>query len=221
MKALGFDALDVWTPGQLSWRWATNTHIAVVHGLLNQHNVAVTSIGGEFGSTRDEFVAACKLAVGVNTRLLSGTVPLLYTDRNFVVTILEEYDLKLAIENHPETTPEEMFDKIGDGGNGRIGTAVDTGWYATQGYDSALAIERLGNQLFHVHLKDVYAPSQPAEHLNCGYGRGCVPLEASVQALMKIGYTGDYSIENHALDHDPTEEIKAALQLLRQWLGRQ
>ena len=215
-KALGFDALDVWTPGQFSWRWATEEHIAVARGLLEQHQMAVTSLGGEFGATRDEFVAACKLAVGVNTQLLSGRTPLLLSERAFVIARLKEYDLRLAFENHPEKTPQEMLDKIGEGGEGRIGTAVDTGWYATQGTDAVKAIEALSGHIFHVHLKDVRAPG---EHINCGYGQGCVPLEASVQALKELGYPGDYSVENHAFDHDPAEEIRTALGLLQDWLA--
>jgi sugar phosphate isomerase/epimerase len=214
VKTLGFDALDIWTPGQLSWRWATDGHISTAHHLLEQHDMAVTSIGGEFGATRDEFVAACRLAVGVDTKLLSGTVPLLFSDRAFLVAKLEEFDLKLAIENHPEKTPEEMLAKIDDTGHGRIGTAVDTGWYATQGYDGVQAIEKLKDHILHVHLKDVLQPTQPDEHINCGYGNGCVPLEEIVSKLDKIQYTGDYSVENHAFDHDPTREVEEA----RKWL---
>lgn len=214
VKALGFDALDVWTPGQLSWAWATNEHISMARRLLEQHGMTVTSIGGEFGSTRDDFVSACTLAVGVNTKLLSGTVPLLFTDRAFLVAKLEAFDLKLAIENHPEKTPEAMLAKIGDTAHGRIGTAVDTGWYATQGYDVANAIEKLKDHILHVHLKDVLQPTQPEEHINCGYGKGCVPLEETVAMLRQIQYAGDYSIEDHAFDHDPTHEIEEA----RTWL---
>lgn len=216
VKALGFDALDVWTPGQLSWRWAPGEHIAIARRLLEQHPMTVTSIGGEFGATTEEFVAACKLAVGVNTKLLSGTTTLLFSDRAFVIATLKKYDLRLAFENHPEKTPQEMLDKIGDGGEGWIGTAVDTGWYATQGYDAVKAIEALSGHIFHVHLKDVRAPGG---HINCGYRQGCVPLEASVRALKKIGYNGDYSVENHAFDHDPTEELSNALPMVRRWLA--
>ncbi len=217
VKALGFDALDVWTPGQLSWRWAAEEHIAIARRLLEQRSMTVTSLGGEFGATREEFVAACKLAVGVNTQLLSGTTALLFSDRAFVIARLKEHDLRLAFENHPEKTPQEMLDKMGEGGEGRIGTAVDTGWYATQGYDAVQAIEALRGHIFHVHLKDVRAPG---EHINCGYGQGCVPLEASVRALKEIGYRGAYSVENHAFDHDPTEELRTALGLLQDWRSR-
>lgn len=215
VKSLGYDALDIWTPGQLSWAWATENHLNDASRLLTQHQMTVTSIGGAFGDTHDKFIAACQLAVAVNTRLLSGTVPLLFSDRDFLVQTLREYDLQLAIENHPEKTPDEMLTQIGDTADGRIGTAIDTGWYATQGYDAAQAIRDLGEHVFHVHLKDVFDSS---EHINCGYGHGIVPLKDCVRALFDIDYAGDISIENHAFDHDPTEELRLALPLLRQWM---
>ncbi len=216
VKALGFDALDVWTPGQLSWRWATDEHISTASGVLNSHNMVVTSLAGEFGATREEFLAACRLAKGIHTLVLSGTTTLLFADRTFVVRTLKDYDLKLAIENHPEKTAQEILEQIGEAEGGHIGTAVDTGWYATRRADVVRAIQELNGHIFHVHLKDVLPGDQA---INVGYGQGCVPLEASVQALKQIGYAGDYSIEDEGLDHDPTEELKAALSLLQQWLA--
>lgn len=214
-KALGYNAIDVWTPGQLSWVWATDQHIQIAAQLLDQHNVEVTSIGGEFGDTREKFVSACKLAVGVGTTLLSGTVPLLFMDRDFLVQALQDYDLRLAIENHPEKTPDEMLLQIGDTAGGRIGTAVDTGWYATHGYNAAEAIIHLNEHLLHIHLKDIRAVG---DHVNCGYGQGIVPLEDCVLTLRDISYSGDISVENHCFDHDPTDELRQALGMLRTWM---
>jgi len=41
-------------------------------------------------------------------------------------------------------TAAEMLAKIGDGEDGAVGTAVDTGWWGTHGYDAAQAIRELG-----------------------------------------------------------------------------
>jgi L-ribulose-5-phosphate 3-epimerase len=213
-KALGYTAIDVWTPGQLSWRWATSEHIQIANDLLAKHNIQVTSLGGSFGQTHDELIAACELAVGINTRLLSGTVKALFSDRKFLIQMLEKYDLRLAIENHPEKSAQEMLDQIGDTGNGRIGTAVDTGWYATHGLNAVEAIRVLGQHVFHIHLKDVLSVG---EHVNCGYGKGIVPLKDCVKVAKSIGYTGDLSIENHCFDHDPTDELREALPMVQNW----
>lgn len=208
IQALGFEAVDIWTAGQLNWAWTTPEHIAIADRLLRNHAFIVTSLGGEFGATREEFESACRLALGINTSLLSGTLPLLFTDRDYVIQKLRDYGLRLAIENHPEQNPAEMIAKIGDGAEERIGTAIDTGWYATQGYDAAQAIFDLKDHLLHIHLKDVFA----GEHINCGYGKGIVPIDRCLKMLKEIDYQHDISVENHTFDHDPTDELQLALQ---------
>lgn len=219
VKALGFSLLDIWTAGQLNWAWALPEHGQIAADLLDQHRITVVSLGGEFGATREELDSACRMAVGVGTRLLSGTLPLLYTDRSLALSLLRDYDLQLALENHPEKTPADMLAKLGDGEGGTLGTCVDTGWYATQGYDVPQAIRELGSTILHVHLKDVLAGYAGGEHVNIGYGKGIVPIVACVDALKEIGYTGDISIENHTTDHDPTPELRDALALVRNHLS--
>lgn len=215
IRAMGFEAVDIWT-AHLHWAWATDAHLAAARDLLAQHRLAVPSLAGYFGSTRGEFEAACRLAAALGAKILAGMTPLASSDRAFVVATLKKYGLKLAIENHPEKTPEEMLAKIGDGGDGTIGTTVDTGWYGTQGYDAAKAIERLGQHIFHVHLKDVLAPGA---HKTCRYGRGCVPIETCVRALQRLGYEGAYGVEHEPEDYDPTEDCRANLAMLRGWLA--
>ena len=121
-----------------------------------------------------------------------------------------------ATTNHPEKSAQEMLDKIGDDANGRIGTTVDTGWYATQAPDVVRAIRELDRRIFHIHLKDVLAGGPD---LNVGLGKGIVPMEACVRALQRTGYTGDYSVEIHSLDHDPTTELAEGLIQVRKWVG--
>lgn len=219
VRALGYDALDIWTAGQLNWEWATPAHRQIAARILQQHDMVVTSIGGAFGATREEFLAACQIALDLGTDLLSGTTALLASDRPFVIRVLKDNGLRLGIENHPEKTPADMLAQIGDGADGHIGTTIDTGWWATQGHEVPAAIEALGPHIFHIHLKDVRPPRSVDDHINCGYGDGCVPLAACVQTLQRLGYAGDYSVENHCLDHDPTEELRAALPLVRGWLS--
>src|ERR671922_236155 len=73
-------------------------------------------------------------------------------------------------------------------GDGAFGTTVDTGWWGTQGYDAAEAIEELRDHVLHVHLKDVRAVGEP--HDTCPWGEGVVDVEACVRALQQIGYEG-------------------------------
>lgn len=216
VKALGFQAMDLWT-GHLNPDWATDAHVSTTRDLLKSRGLSVPSLAGWFGSSPEEFEATCKLASALNIPVLGGSTSLLEKDRPFVLKTLERYGLRLGLENHPEKTPEEMLGKIGDTGSGRIGTAVDTGWYATQGYDAAEAIEALGEHVFHVHLKDV---KEVGAHETCRLGEGIVPVERCLEALKRSGYTGPIALEHEPELFDPTEDVRASVKLVQDWLAR-
>lgn len=217
VRAMGFEAIDLWL-AHLNYSWATAEHIAIANDLLGRYGMPVTSLAGGFGSTRKEFEATCKLAVAMNTTILGGSTSLLMSDRPTVVALLKQYGLRLAVENHPaEKTAADLLAKIGDGGDGTIGAAVDTGWFGTQGYDAARALEEIGDFVMHVHLKDVRAAGA---HDTCRFGEGVVPIEACVRTLKGMGYRGGYGIE-HEPDHfDPTADCVAMLGMLRGWLNQ-
>ena len=214
IRALGFDAIDLWL-AHLHPSWATPEHIAAAQTLLNKHDLRITSLAGWFGSTIEELDASCKLAVALNTSILAGTSALLPQHRERVIEILQHYNVKLGIENHPEKNSQEVLDKIGDGASGYIGAAIDTGWFGTQGYDAAQAIIELQDHLLALHLKDVLAPGA---HDTCRYGQGVVPIEQCVQALQQIGYTGVITVEHEPELYDPTEDVRESYAMLRGWL---
>jgi sugar phosphate isomerase/epimerase len=215
VRTMGFNAVDMWTD-ILSPSFATPEHVEAARRLLGEHDLAVYSYGGWFGSTREELTAACEMAVALGTSVLGGQTSMVETDRSFVVDTLKKHGLRLGLENHPEKSVEEMLRKIGDGGDGTIGTTVDTGWYGTQGVDAAEAIERLGPYVFLVHLKDV---REAGAHNTCRYGEGIVPIERCVRTLQQLGYTGTISVEHEPEHFDPTEDIRESLRMLQGWLG--
>ncbi|HZG68300.1 MAG TPA: TIM barrel protein [Herpetosiphonaceae bacterium] len=216
IRAMGFEVIDLWL-AHLHWSWATPEHIEIANDLLSRHNMAVTSLAGGFGTDREELEAACKLAVAMNTTILGGSTSLLAHDRPVVVALLKEHGVRLGIENHPEKTAAELLAKIGDGGDGTIGAAVDTGWFGTHGYDAARALEEIGELVFHVHLKDVRSAGG---HETCRFGEGVVPIEECVRTLQRMGYRGGYGIEHEPEHFDPTADCTAMLHMLQGWLNQ-
>jgi L-ribulose-5-phosphate 3-epimerase len=214
--ALGFDRIDLWE-AHLSPRWATDEHVAFAVEALRERGMRVASLAGWFGSSVDEVATACRLAVALGAPVLGGGTKLLDTDRPTLARLLEEHGLAFGLENHPERTPAEVLERIGPDAGGRIGATVDTGWFGTQGYDAARAIEELGDRVVHVHLKDVRHVGTP--HETCGYGDGVVPLRACVEALERIGYRGGISVEHEPERYDPRDEIRHAREQLAEWLA--
>lgn len=211
---LEFTVVDLWT-AHLNWTWATDRHVDIARAALAQRGLRVASMAGSFGSTPKDFEKACHLARAIGTQMLGGATTLLHTDRRKLVGLLEEYDLRLGVENHPEPHPDEILAQIGDGADRRVGTVVDTGWYGTQGFDAAEAIVLLYPHILRVDLKDVRAPG---EHETCGYGDGVVPIKRCVEELAGRGYQGVITVEHEPASYDPTEECREALAMLRGWL---
>lgn len=116
----------------------------------------------------------------------------------------EEYDMKVAVENHPEKHPSEILSVIEDYGD-RLGAGVDTGWFATQGFPAHEAIWELKDHLLNVHFKDV---RETGTHHPVTFGTGIVDAQACIQVLKEIGYDDRISIEHESEDHDPTEDCK-------------
>jgi L-ribulose-5-phosphate 3-epimerase len=211
---LGFDHVDLWL-AHLSPDWASDTHIDRAQEALARHGMSVVSLAGWFGGSLKKFERCCQIAQAVGAPVLGGMTTLVRTERGAMIELLEKYQVVLAIENHPERTPAEVLEQIGDGGRGRIGACVDTGIWATQCYNPDKAIEELRPHILHVHLKDVL---RFCEHESCRYGRGIVPLKKCVELLQRTGYTGAYSVEHEPPDYDPSADVKVSGEMLREWL---
>lgn len=215
IAGLGFRAIDLWT-GHLNPSWASAEHLAVARDLLAKYSFPVVSLAGWFGSTPEELEATCRIAETLGCRVLGGSTSMLEKDRAYTVAALKTYGLVLALENHPEKNPAALLAKIGDAGDGTIGACVDTGWFGTQGYDAARALEELRDVLVHVHLKDVRAAGA---HDTCAYGEGVVPIAECVAALRRLGYTGAIGVEHEPEHGSPNAEAVASRELLERLLA--
>jgi L-ribulose-5-phosphate 3-epimerase len=210
IRRLGFDTIDLWG-AHLHPDWGTPEHVAIARDLLERHGLAVSSYAAWIDQGTVE--RACELAAAVGTTILGAGAS---GDLAALVPVLREHGATLAIENHPEKTPAEVLAKI-ELGDGAFAATVDTGWWATQGYDPVRAIEELDGHVRHVHLKDVRAVGEP--HETCRWGEGIVDVWACVDRLAGLGYTGAIAVEHEPEGHDPTEECRQMLAELRERLG--
>ncbi len=209
VTSLEFDAVDVWG-AHLHPEWATDEHVAIAGELLGKRGLRVTSYAVWVGPALLE--RACEIAAAIGAPVIGGSVPL---DDPRVPSLLAERGLRFGLENHPEKTPQDVLAQIGQ--RERVGVTVDTGWFGTQGYDPARAIEELGDRVVHVHLKDVLAEGEP--HETCRWGEGIVDVEACVRALQRIGYAGALSVEHEPETFEPTEDVRAMRAQLLEWLA--
>jgi L-ribulose-5-phosphate 3-epimerase len=213
VKNMGFYAIDLWG-AHLNPQWASLEHLEIARETLKTHALSVPSLAAWCG-TLEQVEGFCRVANAVGASVIAGGVPILQEKRNEVIAILKHHNVKVGLENHPEKTAGEVLKLIADGSDGFIGAACDTGWWGTQGFSAPQAIHELKDHLLAVHLKDIKAIGA---HDTCKFGDGIVDIQACVDAILEIGYTGVIGIEHEPEHHDPTQDVLESKQLLEAWL---
>lgn len=213
IEALGFSALDLWG-AHLHASWATDDHLRIAKELLDSKGLTVISLAA-WTDSAETLRGFCRVAQGVGAGIIAGGAPFLAEHRSDAVAILKDYSMKLGVENHPEKTPDDLLKQIGDGGDGTIGAAPDTGWWGTQGYSAPDALRELLPVSLTVHLKDVKAQGA---HETCRLGDGIVDVEGCVSVLKKHSYTGPIGIEHEPETFDPSEDVQESKARLEKWM---
>ncbi|MFH1742711.1 MAG: sugar phosphate isomerase/epimerase family protein [bacterium] len=123
-----------------------------------------------------------------------------------LVPALEKSGITLCLENHyknqlefPEDY-ERVFDKI-DSPN--IGMTIDTGHYTSSKVDVFDLIDRFGQRIGHVHLKDHIGTKSVA------IGSGKTDNAGILKRLYSVGYRGYISLELEVEDYDHIEHYVA------------
>jgi sugar phosphate isomerase/epimerase len=217
----GFDTIDVWT-AHCHYRHHAgprfDDYLEIVKGICSQYDLAIaTYAGGLSPGPGGDLEAPFRFMKQLGAPVFAGGLwgAQMSEVVRSVNDICEKFDVRWAFENHPEKTPEQVFEKIGRGQFPRIGVALDTGWFGTQGFDALEAIKRLREHLLAVHLKDVKAPGR---HDTCTLGDGIVPVEQVARYLAQTDFKGPICIEHEPYDRDPMPEIMTSLERLKQWL---
>src|SRR6185369_5542939 len=99
----------------------------------------------------------------------------------------------LGIHNHffkgkkfPYESPDEILAAL-KGRSKTMGATLDTGQFASCGYDTVDAVRKLAPRLKMVHLKDIEAKG---DEVNVLLGKGIAKIAEVVAELIHIRYTG-------------------------------
>ncbi|MBN1344791.1 MAG: sugar phosphate isomerase/epimerase [Phycisphaerae bacterium] len=110
--------------------------------------------------------------------------------------LVAEYDVTVAIHNHPKPSrywsPDVVLDAIA-GHDPRIGVCPDTGHYKRSGLDPVEAIRKLEGHIKTVHLKDITPPEEDAH--DTIWGQGTCDARGILTELHRQGFRGVISVE--------------------------
>jgi sugar phosphate isomerase/epimerase len=139
---------------------------------------------------RKLFAWAKKMGIEV---LATETTPDEMIDR-----LASEYNIKVALHNHPATwPPEKVLDACGD-----------TGHWPRAGRVPVEVLKQLEGRLVHLHFKDLDQAN--AKGHDAPWGTGKCDAKAMLQELKRQGYNGYFSIE---YEHGTLDDLAKNLPL--------
>ena len=114
-------------------------------------------------------------------------------------SLCEEYEIKVAIHNHPK--PSHYWDpdtvmRVCDGRSKWIGACADTGHWCRSGVDPFEAVKKLGRagRIRSLHFKDLNEFGNPKAH-DVIWGTGISQAKAILTELDRQNFKGVFSIE--------------------------
>ena len=187
--------------------------IAEMNAKLAKHDMSVSSHGvnafGKNHEANEKIFQFAKLAGIPN--ISANPKPDSFESLDKLV---KKYDIRIAIHNHG---PDALYDKIGDGlkavkgHDKRIGFCADLGHYIRSGEDPVEVINKLGERLYGVHLKD-FAEQKKKTH-GVILGKGHLDVTGVFKALKKVGFpaNGALSLEYEENAANPIPDIQECL----------
>ena len=123
------------------------------------------------------------------------------------VKVAEEYDVKLAVENHIDYTSDECVELLERVDSPYLGLNLDTGNFLRLLDDPVEGTEKLANKVLATHIKDL----KPVKGLNATewyffsstpVGDGLVDNQKIAQLLYDANYQGFLAVETDSLHPD-------------------
>ena len=112
-----------------------------------------------------------------------------YKNLDESLEILQEFDLKILVENHQDIVVNDIYDLISKYGEDRIGVTWDIGNSFPTGETPNSLLEKIGNHIGNVHLKDYKLFSCPEGYImsRCELGKGVIDFQEIFKLLLEYG----------------------------------
>lgn len=198
---LGLDYVEAYRAQKLTAENSKQTHfdsdeatLEEMKQLLNKYQIKMINYGVVKGKNQQEWKRIFEFArkMGVET-LVAEPEP---SQFDFLEKLCDEYNINIAIHNHPQPSrywePDSVL-KYVSGRSHRIGACADVGHWVRSGLNPVECLKKLEGRIISIHFKDLNKSSRDAHDVPWGTGISNVP--AMLQELKKQEFKGVFSIE--------------------------
>lgn len=198
---LGLDYVEAYRAQKLTAENSKQTHfdsdeatLEEMKQLLNKYQIKMINYGVVKGKNQQEWKRIFEFArkMGVET-LVAEPEP---SQFDFLEKLCDEYNINIAIHNHPQPSPywePDSILKYVSGRSHRIGACADVGHWVRSGLNPVECLKKLEGRIISIHFKDLNKSSRDAHDVPWGTGISNVP--AMLQELKKQEFKGVFSIE--------------------------
>jgi sugar phosphate isomerase/epimerase len=133
------------------------------------------------------------------------------------VKVAEEYDIKMADENHIDFTADEMLQLLENVGSPYLGINFDTGNFLRLLDDPVKGMAKLAKHVHATHIKDLKPQKGVSPHewyffSSTPVGDGLIDNQKLAQMLKDVGYQGFLAVEIDFLHPDYKNDEDAAVE---------
>lgn len=170
--------------------------VALVKAKLDEAGVqcrcyGVVGLGNDEAENRKVFEFAKKLGIEV----ICTEPP--YDAFELIDKLAQEYEIDIAIHNHPKPSKYWNYEKVLEvcqGRSKRIGACADTGHWMRSGIDPLVALKALDGRLVSFHFKNLNEMGNRKAH-DMPWGEGVGDVKAWLAEVKRQGFEGVFSIE--------------------------
>jgi sugar phosphate isomerase/epimerase len=132
---------------------------------------------------------------------------------DMVENLAKEFNIKVAIHNHP--TPSEYADpdvlaKALKGRSPLMGVCADIGHWKRSGFDPLQTLKRFNGRLMVIHIKDLNDKMEDAV-----WGKGILPIKEVISELRRQKFDGLISVEYENFSDSQFRDIINSLEYLK------
>ena len=178
-----------------------------VKALLNRRGLTITSFGVTGADDVDGWKKLFDFAKDMNIPVIVSEPP--NSQWDFVDKMAGEYNIKIAIHDHPKPAHFWHYDSVLAAINGHpnIGSCADVGHWARNGLNPVDCMKALKGHIWDVHFKDITTFNKVNAN-DTVPGKGVIDFKAVFQELKDQGYTGAISIEHESNWEHAVDDIK-------------
>ena len=127
---------------------------------------------------------------------------------DLIDSLCTEYEIKLAIHNHPKPSHYWNPDTVLQACEGRsrwIGACTDVGHWVRSGLDPVQCLEKLEGRIHDIHIKEI------DEGRDVVWGTAQARIKGILEELNRQGYQGTFSIEYEGNQEDKVPDIRESI----------